>query len=136
MNAGDRIKEIRLTLNLTLEQFSSKVGITRAAMSNIEKGHRNVTEQMFKSICREFNVNENWLRNGIEPMYIQPPTFSLDDFMKQHGATDLELQIVKAYFELDQDTRKKIINHFKNCLADSSSTEPTVSSEPTTEDKI
>ena len=84
MNAGDRIKEIRLTLNLTLEQFSSKVGITRAAMSNIEKGHRNVTEQMFKSICREFNVNENWLRNGIEPMYIQPSTFSLDDFIKQH----------------------------------------------------
>lgn len=134
MSKGDRIKKIRLTLNLTLEQFSTKVGVTKAAMSNIENGNRNVTEQMIKSICREFNVNENWLRNGIEPMYIQASTFSLDDFMKQHGATDLELQIARAYFELDQDMRKKLIDHFKNCMTGSNKTEAAAPQEPTVEE--
>lgn len=43
-----------------------------------------------------FGVNEDWLRNGTEPMYIQTPTFSLDDFVRQRGGTDLEIDIMKA----------------------------------------
>ena len=54
--------------------------------------------------------------NGIGPMYVAEPTFSLDDFVKQNHATDLELEIMKAYFELDPDLRKAVIDHFKNRL--------------------
>ena len=53
-----RFKEIRKSLKLTQESFGSKLGVTRTAICNIEKGERNVTDQMFKSICREFNINE------------------------------------------------------------------------------
>ena len=59
-----RIMLLRKELNLTLEKFGQRIGVTRAAISNIETGNRKVTEQMFKSICREFNVREDWLRNG------------------------------------------------------------------------
>ena len=65
-------------------------------------------------ICREFGVNENWLRNGIEPIYISSTTFNLDEFVKSRGASDLELDIMKAYFDLEPDVRKMIIEHFKN----------------------
>ena len=71
MMINDRIKEIRKSKGFTLEKFGQKIGVTKAAISKIEIGNRNVTEQMIKSICREFNVNEEWLRNGTGEMYLQ-----------------------------------------------------------------
>ena len=47
-----------------MEEFGEHVGVSKGAISNIENGSRNVTEQMFKSICREFGVREEWLRLG------------------------------------------------------------------------
>lgn len=61
---NERIKTLRKTLNLTLEQFGERVGVTKMTISRIENGKNNVTEQMCKSICREFNIREDWLRNG------------------------------------------------------------------------
>ncbi len=67
MTVNERIKEIRKSKKLTMESFGKKLGVGRSAISNIENGKRNVTDQMIKSICREFGYNEEWLRNGIEP---------------------------------------------------------------------
>lgn len=67
---NERINELRKSLNFTLEKFGERLGVSRSAMSNIENGNRNVTEQMFKSICREFNVSEVWLRTGEGEMYV------------------------------------------------------------------
>lgn len=66
---NERIRELRKHLNLTLEEFGKKVGVTKAAIGRIEKGERSVTDQMFLSICREFNVNEEWLRTGDGEMF-------------------------------------------------------------------
>lgn len=68
-----RVKELRKALGLTLEKFGERVGVTKVAISNIEKGNRNVTEQMFKSICREFNANSEWLRTGQGEMFNELP---------------------------------------------------------------
>lgn len=66
MTEGERIKQVRTSpkINLTLEKFGEKIGVTKAAMSNIEKSKRNVTDQVRKAVCREFHVNEEWLRTG------------------------------------------------------------------------
>lgn len=66
---NERIKTLRKTLNLTLEQFGERVGVTKMTISRIENGKNNVTEQMCKSICREFNIREDWLRNGTGEMF-------------------------------------------------------------------
>ena len=71
MTQGERVKEIRKKLNLTLEKFGLKLGVGKTAISKIEKNENTLTEQMFKSICREFNVNEEWLRNGTGEMFIE-----------------------------------------------------------------
>lgn len=70
MTENDRIRMLRKELNLTLTEFSKKLGITHAALSNIENGKRNVTEQMRKSICREFRVDPIWLSTGEGDMFI------------------------------------------------------------------
>ena len=68
---NSRIKLLRKSLNLTLETFAQKIGVTRSTMSRIENGKISVTNQMFVSICREFNVNEEWLRKGTGEMFNQ-----------------------------------------------------------------
>jgi len=97
--------------------FAKKIGMKQTSVSSFEKQGATVTEQTLKSICMSVqNLNEDWLRNGNDPMYIQPPTFSLDKFVKEHGGTDLELEAMKAYFELDPDIRKMLVKHFKERL--------------------
>ena len=59
-----RIKELRKVFHLTQDEFGKRIGISNTAISKIEKGENNVSEQNIISICREFNVNEAWLRTG------------------------------------------------------------------------
>ena len=61
---NERIKELRTALGLSAEKFGAKIGVTRSAISEMELGVCNISEQCVISICREFNVNEEWLRNG------------------------------------------------------------------------
>ena len=63
MLQGERVKEVRKTLGLTLDKFGEKLGVGKTAISKIETGENNLTEQMAKSICREFGVNYTWLIN-------------------------------------------------------------------------
>ena len=70
MTEGERIKEVRKKNRMTLEQFGNILGVTKVAISNIENGKRNVTEQMRKSICREFRVDPIWLSTGEGDMFI------------------------------------------------------------------
>ncbi len=68
---GERLKELRKTLGLTLEAFGEKVGVGKSSISRLEKGTNNLTEQMILAICREFDVNETWLRTGEGEMFIK-----------------------------------------------------------------
>lgn len=118
MNVNERIRYLRKSeLEMTQDDFASKIDISRSNLGNIETGRIIVTDRVISSICREFNISEDWLRYGKEPMKVQPPVFSLDDFVKSKGATDLELEIVKAYFDIEPDTRKMLVEHFKNRLS-------------------
>lgn len=68
---GTRIKEIRKGAGLTLEKFGAKIGITAASISTIENGKSNPSVQTVLMICREFNVNKDWLRDGTGEPFMQ-----------------------------------------------------------------
>ena len=72
MTENDRIKEARKSLGLTQDKFGERLGVGRSAISNIEAGSRGVTDQLRLSVCREFNVNEDWLRTGEGSMFSEP----------------------------------------------------------------
>ncbi len=65
MTPGERVKKIRKDNGLTLEKFGERVGVTKQTISRIENGINSLTDQMVISICREFYINEEWLRTGI-----------------------------------------------------------------------
>lgn len=69
MNENERIKELRKTLGLTQEKFGERVGVKKNTISQIENGVNGVTDQIRLSVCREFNVNEDWLRTGEGSMF-------------------------------------------------------------------
>lgn len=121
MTINNRVKQLRKSLDLTLDKFGKRVGVTRTAISNIENGNRGVTDQMFKSICREFNVREEWLRDGIEPIhdlseengieYIELLMNGVDNSFR-----DIILDIIKSYSELNDDNKKTVVQFIKSVM--------------------
>lgn len=67
---NERIKALRKVLGMSQDIFAEKLGLTKNYISLIENGNRNLSEQSVKVLCREFNVNEEWLRNGTGEMFL------------------------------------------------------------------
>lgn len=112
----ERLRFLRDDLALSQSAFGERLGVSRDVVNNLERGRVEIKDHIVKLICVEYSVNERWLRDGIGSMYVEPDAFSLDDFVKNRGADDTELTIIKAYFELDRDVRQMLISHFKNRL--------------------
>ena len=67
----DRIKELRKNKKLTQAEFGERIGVKGNTITTYENGSRVPSEAVIKSICRVFNVNEEWLRTGQGDPYIQ-----------------------------------------------------------------
>ncbi|MBS6194222.1 MAG: helix-turn-helix transcriptional regulator [Clostridiales bacterium] len=104
MTQNERVKEVRKSLGLTLEKFGEKVGVTKQTVSRIENGVNNLTEQMTKSICREFSVDYIWLTTGDGEMFVE----SDDDFIERIdrimlGEDETRKNLFKFMLELSDD---------------------------------
>ena len=66
---GERIKEIRSKLGLTQQQFADRLQISRSNIATYESGNSNIGEAVIKLICREYDINETWLRTGEGEMF-------------------------------------------------------------------
>lgn len=113
---NERLKAIRKALSLSQEAFGKKLGVTGAGISRIENGVRNLTEQMILSICREFNVREEWLRNGCGEMFLD----STEDVFSKAAALSNDIFIrsfIVEYWKLDNDS-KKLFRNFIHKLSD------------------
>lgn len=66
-----RIKKARIHLGYNQSEFASKIGLGQAALSAMEKGIRGITDRNIQIICKEFNVNEEWLRTGEGSMFVE-----------------------------------------------------------------
>lgn len=124
MIENERIKEIRKSLKMTMERFGERLGVTKTAISNIEKSNRNVTEQMRKAICREFNVNEEWLRTGNGEMFVQlsqddETAHIVQDMLGSNTGSfyNIILEIAKSYKKLSPTSQKALNELADNLLA-------------------
>lgn len=121
MTQGERVKEVRKFRKMSMEQFGERLGVQKSAISKIEKGDRGLTEQMLKAICREFNVNETWLRTGDGDM---PQKLSEEEEIADLVSDVLEngknnefygiiLEIIRTYNELSPGSQEVIKNFSK-----------------------
>lgn len=114
---NQRLRELRKTLKLSQEEFGKTLGVSNTAISKLENGENNITEQMIKSICREFNVSYIWLTKGFGEMFESPDmeTTALFDRIMA-GENETAKAVFRAFAKLDENDWKvieKIINEIK-----------------------
>lgn len=67
---NERLKKLRKTLDLTQQEFADRIGIARGNIGAYEVGKNAPSDAVISLICREFNVNEEWLRSGTGDMFL------------------------------------------------------------------
>lgn len=123
MDCGERVKQIRKSKGMTLEKFGERVGVTKQTVSRIENGVNALTEQMLLSVCREFDVNEQWLRTGEGEMFRErSPSeeigYYVEDLLEYDGHGnpfyDMIVEMMKTYVELDEKSQAVIRRYFQS----------------------
>lgn len=116
MTQGERVLEIRKVLGLTMDKFGEKLGVQKSAISKIEKDKVNLSDQMVKLICREYNVNYDWLMDEAGEMFSDLPQTVLDELCSQYELDDLDRFIVELYVGLPKDVRDGIKARAKDLI--------------------
>ena len=98
---NQRIKQLRRNLDLTQQGFAERIGLKQNSIALIESGKRNISNQAVLSICREFDVNETWLRTGEGEMFLpKDPDDELADFMGTVLREDIRTSVAKQLIDL------------------------------------
>lgn len=66
-----RIKKLRRELDMTQEKFGAEIGVKGNTVAQWESGRNDPPDSAVVSICREFHVDEHWLRTGDGEMFVQ-----------------------------------------------------------------
>lgn len=113
----ERIKKLRKALNMTQEEFSKRIGIKRNTLANYEIGRNEPIDGIIFSICREFNVNEKWLRNGDGDMFTAVPAEELDRLAERYKLSVSAKRFVKAFVELDEKEMQVVLDFMAKVVA-------------------
>jgi transcriptional regulator with XRE-family HTH domain len=101
---NERLQELRKTLNLNQTEFASRLGLTSSSISRLEAGKTILTDQNINLISLTFNINEDWLRNGVGEMF-------------SRNVSSGELKRLTDYFcQLQPETRKMILAYAEMLL--------------------
>lgn len=114
-----RLRDIRSSLGLTLKEFGKRLGVSDAAISRLEKGERNLTDQMILSICREYNISEKWLRTGEGKMKIEDcheERYAMNIATLQRADDETIIRWVNAIAETNPEALKEIELFMKKIL--------------------
>lgn len=112
----DRLKKLRLELGLSGEKFGENLGVSKMAISKMENGRTNITEQSIKLICSTYNVNEEWLRNGTGEMFVESSDSLIEKIVSEFPLDKLSQTILRTYIELEPKERE-VFNHVMKVIA-------------------
>ena len=109
---NERIKKLRKALNLTQQEFADRIGIKRGAIANYEIGRNEPADSVCSLICREFNVNEEWLRSGSGEMFVPEPSDALDELAAEYHLSRGAMVAIEKFVKLSPETQKEILGYF------------------------
>ena len=116
---NERIKQIRKIFGLSQEAFGHRIEISKTSVSRLESGINNPSKQTIKLICREYGINEIWLRTGEGEMHSE--ISQEDRYSINLGKLTLEenqfvQNVINSLAESDPDELKIIERYMKKCL--------------------
>ena len=116
MEIYERVRYLRKNiLKMTMVEFGNQLGVSRDVINNIERNRLARPDQKFnlmKLICKTFNVREEWLLNGEEPM-IDPlkEAMGLNEILIKEGVRSEDMDLLKAilhiYISLKPESQKE-----------------------------
>lgn len=108
MTIGERIKVIRKGAKMNLDEFGAKIGVTGPAVSMMENGKASVTDRSIKAICREFHVNETWLRTGAGEMSAKSYEDELEKMCAERGLSHADYVAIRKIMEMPKAAREAV----------------------------
>lgn len=107
-NVGERVKELRKDKKLSQGKFGANLGLSRSHICNIEKGTRSLNKQTISQICSVYNINREWLLEGIGVMYKDElDKYNIDDEdVKKFMCLFLKADKITQEFVLDLMEKK------------------------------
>jgi DNA-binding XRE family transcriptional regulator len=120
MEMHERIKELRKEyLHLSQTEFGERLGVSRSVINNIERNALARPDQklsLIKLMCSVFDVNEEWIVNGTEPMFVETPSSTMEQLKKEFGLDDFSYNLVYQYLKLDTEQRQTVRDFFYNVV--------------------
>ena len=110
---NQRLKELRKQLGLTQQEFADRIGIKRNAVTNYEVGRNEPADMVVSLICREFNVNEQWLRNGAGEMFADVPRDTVDALCQEFRLDAFDKAIIEEYLRMDEHSRRIVKDYIR-----------------------
>lgn len=114
MEPGDRVRIIRKEAGLTQEKFGERLGVSKVAVSKIENKVNSLSDQMRKSICREFRINEEWLLSGTGEMHVSSGADLITRLSTEYGLDSLETTILLEYVKLSPQSKQVFKAYLKS----------------------
>lgn len=102
---GDRIKEARISLKKTQQEFADSIGVKRNTIATYEMGKAMPSDRTISDMCREYNIREDWLRNGEGPMFAdlsrqKKIAAFIGDLMADDKDDDFKLSFIEAISQM------------------------------------
>lgn len=131
MNIGERLKTLRKEyLNgISQDRFAEMIGTSGAAISRYESSDRAIPNSIILSICREFNVNREWLETGEGEMFIAKESDTLKKISARYNGSETFRAVLDAYVQLEpteQDAIERYIDLLAQAIASGKSPETVV----------
>lgn len=109
----ERIKLVRKTNKMSQEKFGEKLGATRDAINNIERDRVSIKESVLLLICKQFDVNYDWLKYGNGEMKVESDDSIITAIKGRYAIDDLDEKLIREYLELTPEQRTAIKDYFK-----------------------
>lgn len=119
-----RIHAVRAQADLTMAEFAKRIGMTTSSISLFESGKATPSDRTILSICREFSVNEHWLRTGDGEMFEQTRETVLDKLCAEYDLGAEHRAIVEGFLDLTPQDRDVVLKYFHNVFSRSTSQQP------------
>ncbi len=124
-NIGARIAAIIKALNMKKVHFAERLKIDQSYVTQLTNGRRSPSERLISTICREFNVDENWLRTGEGEMFLETPDTAMGQLAKELGLDEFMQGVVSEYLKLNEEQRT-VVRNFVYKIAEQPIKEPAV----------
>lgn len=117
MTPGERVRNIRKEVGLTLEEFGARIGLKNAAVSLIENNRRALTDTVAKAISREFGVSEDWLRTGEGEMKPASASGAAAEIADRLGLGPWATQALERFMALNEKEQVLFLEILEKILA-------------------